>query len=116
MRNVFLFFSMFLFVTSAVYAYPVNDGTDGAYIIKQIAQAPAYNIQVRPAPPPPPRRDVDRRPAPPPPRRDADMRPAPPAPRREPAYNIQVRPAPPPPPPPAYNIQVRPAPPPPPRR
>ena len=117
MRNVFFIFSMLLFVTSVAYAYPVNEGKGDAYIIHQVAQYPAYNIQVRPAPPPP-RRDVDRRPAPPPPpRRDVDRRPAPP-PRQEPAYNIQVRPAPPPPPrqEPAYNIQVRPAPPPPPRR
>ena len=65
---------MFLFSVSVVYAYPsdfTDDSKQGAYVIgQQIAQAPAYNIQVRPAPPPPP--------------------------RQEPAYNIQVRPAPPP--------------------
>ena len=98
MRNVFFIFSMLLFVTSVAYAYPVNEGKGDAYIIHQVAQYPAYNIQVRPAPPPPPRRAVDRRPAPPPPpRRVVDRRPAPP-PRQEPAYNIQVRPARPPPP------------------
>lgn len=95
-RSVFLIFSTILFSTSVVYAYPANNSIDGADIVQQIAQYPAYNIQVRPAPPPP-RRDVDRRPAPPPPpRRDVDRRPAPPPPA--PAYNIQVRPAPPPPP------------------
>ena len=95
-RSVFLIFSTILFSTSVVYAYPANNSIDGADIVQQIAQYPAYNIQVRPAPPPP-RRDVDRRPAPPPPpRRDVDRRPAPSPPA--PAYNIQVRPAPPPPP------------------
>lgn len=110
-RSVFLIFSTILFSTSVVYAYPANNSTDGADIVQQIAQYPAYNIQVRPAPPPP-RRDVDRRPAPPPPpRRDVDRRPAPPPPPRR---DVDRRPAPPPP-APAYNIQVRPAPPPPPR-
>ena len=124
-RSVFLIFSTILFSTSVVYAYPANNSTDGADIVQQIAQYPAYNIQVRPAPPPP-RRDVDRRPAPPPPpRRDVDRRPAPPPPPRRdvdrrpappppPRRDVDRRPAPPPP-APAYNIQVRPAPPPPPR-
>lgn len=111
-KSVLLIFSTVLFSTSVVYAYPANNSTDGADIVQQIAQYPAYNIQVRPAPPPPPKRDVDRRPAPPPPpRRDVDRRPAPPPPPRR---DVDRRPAPPPP-APAYNIQVRPAPPPPPR-
>lgn len=69
---------------------------------------PRHNVDRRPAPPPPPRHKVDRRPAPPPPSPYVDTRPAPPP----PGYNVDRCPAP----APTYNVDVRPAPPPPPKR
>lgn len=113
--------SCFLFATSS-YAASSDDyaqyAYNSAYHVEKVryydeygrpVPPPRHNVDRRPAPPPPPARPyVDRRPAPPPPSPYVDTRPAPPP----PGYNVDRRPAP----APTYNVDVRPAPPPPPRR
>lgn len=67
----------------AKYAY------NSTYYVEKVRYYDEYGRPV-----PPPRHNVDRRPAPPPPpRHKVDRRPAP-----APTYNVDVRPAPPPPP------------------
>lgn len=113
--------SCFLFATSS-YAASSDDyaqyAYNSAYHVEKVryydeygrpVPPPRHNVDRRPAPPPPPARPyVDRRPAPPPARPYVDTRPAPPP----PGYNVDRRPAP----APTYNVDVRPAPPPPPKR
>lgn len=81
----------------AKYAY------NSTYYVEKVRYYDEYGRPV-----PPPRHNVDRRPAPPPPSPYVDTRPAPPP----PGYNVDRRPAP----APTYNVDVRPAPPPPPKR
>lgn len=112
----------FLSVTSSYAAssdYYAQYAYNSAYHVEKVryydeygrpVPPPRHNVDRRPAPPPPPpaRPYVDRRPAPPPPSPYVDTRPAPPP----PGYNVDRRPAP----APTYNVDVRPAPPPPPKR
>lgn len=101
--------SCFLFATSS-YAASSDDYAQYAYnSAYHVEKVRYYDEYGRPVPPP--RHNVDRRPAPPPPppaRPYVDRRPAPPP----PGYNVDRRPAP----APTYNVDVRPAPPPPPKR
>ena len=83
--------SCFLFATSS-YAASSDDyakyAYNSAYHVEKVRYYDEYGRPV-----PPPRHNVDRRPAPPPPGYNVDRRPAP-----APTYNVDVRPAPPPPP------------------
>ena len=99
--------SCFLFATSS-YAASSDDYAQYAYnSAYHVEKVRYYDEYGRPVPPP--RHNVDRRPAPPPARPYVDRRPAPPPAR---PY-VDTRPAPP---PARPHVDVRPAPPPPPKR